>query len=439
MKKRTAAPPRCGDRRGCAVLARALQGLVVVALLTTMVHPAAAQESVDCQPEEGLPVVTLEGLTTTLPQPMPAVAEERTQFVLDLGKVTVGTTATVTAKMSWSIEANDWDLRMEDAAGTEIDRSLDLQPGNPPVEQVSGFELRHCGVFTLVSINAMHAVPTPEAVDSLDTLISVTNVGPPPAISLDDCYMTLHLFRDSAERLSAWIPERTRYTTTGTVPGRPDQAFLAIWFYSCQDLAIDGGPSRATNLSLVSLVVNKSKGDRPWDPLVFGALSGRSYSAPVDADHYLVWAHTDNGKLARHLGRVGMPVERVRSIEFQRPNEFDAFTSVVSSQGSYSSSMSGHIDDFPHYHDNSFWHDHARLGESRLRIQIGSPERMIADDWSCKGFALVEDPTVPPCSRVSAEPGSAIESLLGGETRDDSAAFNHLQLDASGSLISYGG
>jgi hypothetical protein len=163
------------------------------------------------------------------------------------------------------------------------------------------------------------------------------------------------------------------------------------------------------------------------------------YSAPVDADHYLVWAHTDNGKLAKHLERVGMPVERVRSIEFRRPNKFDAFTSVVSSDGSYSASMSGHIDDFPHYHDNSFWHDNVRLGESQLRIQIGSPENPIADDWSCKGFTLVEDPTVPPCSRVSADPGSAIEGFLGGSTRDDSAAFNHLQLDASASLISHGG
>jgi len=439
------------------MLARTLQGLVVVVLLTTVVQPAAhgntkdheghhhgahdtrapgaAKEILDCQPEEGVQVVTLEGLTTTLPQPQPqplSDSEERTQFVLDLGDVPAGTTATVTAVMSWTIEANDWGLSMEDAAETVLDESLDTQPGDRPVEQVSGFERPHCGVFTLVSINhcCRPAVPTPEAVDSLDTVISVTSVKP-TAISLDDCYMTLHLFRDSAERLSAWIPDG--YTTTGTVDLRPDQAWLTFWFYSCRDVAIDGGASRATNLSLVSVVVRKHAGC-PWpycDP---------RGDVPVDFEHYLVSAHTDNGKLAKHLEGVGMPVERVQSIEFQRPNEFDAFTSVVSSAGSYSSSMSGHHDDGLHYHDNSFWYDDAHFGESQLRIQIGSPEHLISDDWSCNGFNPdpVQDPTVPPCSRVSAEPGSAIESLLGGSTRESSEAFNHLKFDASASLISHG-
>ena len=412
---------------------------------TTHNHDAHTEEILDCQPEEGLPVVTLEGLTTTLPQPPPRVppgngtgepgtgAEERIQFVLDLGDVPAGTTATVTAVMSWSIEAHDWDLRMEDAAATVLDQSLDGQPtGKPPVEQVTGYERPHCAVFTLVSINCCLAVPTPEAVDSLDTVISVTNVGPPPAISLDECHMTLHLFRDSAERLSAWIPDG--YMTFGTVLGRPDQAWLAFWFYSCRDVAIDGGASRATNLSLVSVVVSNPPGQLGGRPLY----DPSDIHAPINFDHYLVWAHTDNNKLAKLLEGVGMPVERVQSIDFERPNKFDAFTSVVSSDGSYSSSMSGHHDDGLHYHDNSFWYDDARLGESQLRIQIGSPQQPIADDWSCKGFEFVEDPTVPPCSDVSAEPGSAVESLLGGSTRDDSAAFNHLEFDASASLISYG-
>jgi hypothetical protein len=100
--------------------------------------------------------------------------------------------------------------------------------------------------------------------------------------------------------------------------------------------------------------------------------------------------------------------------------------------------MSGHIDGADHWHDNSFWHDDARLGESQLRIRIGSPAHPIAHEWACKGFRFVDDPTVPPCSRVSAEHGSAIESLLGASTRDDSAAFNHLQFDASAAIISYG-
>lgn len=411
------------------VRARTLRGLVVVALLTAIVapaaQPAAARQALDCQPEEGLPVVTVEGLTTTLPQPLPSSgldhAGERTQFVLDLGEVPAGTTATVTAVMSWTIEANDWDLTMEDAAGTVLGRSWDLQPFNPPVEQVSGYERPHCGVFTLVSINCCPAVPTPEAVDSLDTVISVTSVGSPPAISLDDCHMTLHLFRDSAERLSAWIPDR--YTTIGTVAGRPDQAFLAFWFYSCRDVAIDGR-SRATNLSLVSVVVKRAGALPRYDLLG---------DIPVDFDHYLVWAHTDNKKLAKRLEDVGMPVERVRSIEFQRPNDFDAFSSVVSSEGSYSAAMSGHHDDFPHWHDNSFWHHDASLGESQLQIFIGS-----ADDWSCNGFRYEGSPTVPPCGRVSAEPGSAIESLLGGPTRDSSEAFNHIEFDATAALISHG-
>ena len=382
-------------------------------------HSATAKETLDCHPEEGVQVVTLEGLTTTLPQPTTPDSEERTQFLLDLGDVPAGTTATVTAIMSWTM-ASDWDLRMEDGAGTFLGQSTDIQPYKPPVERVTGLERPHCGVFTLVSINACcrPAVPTPEDVDSLDTVISVTSVGPPPAISLDDCHMTMHLFRDSAERLSAWIPDESRFTTAGTNPQRPDQAWLAFWFYSCGEVAIDGSGSRATNLSLVGVVVNDV--------------------APVDFDHYLVSAHTDNSKLAKHLESVGMPVERVRSIEFERPNEFDAFSSVVSSDGSYSSSMSGHIDDTVHYHDNSFWYDDELLGESQLRIQIGSPAHPIADDWTCKGFRYVDDPTAPPCSRVSAEPGSAVGSLLGGSTRDDSAAFNHLEFDASAAIVSYG-
>lgn len=101
----------------------------------------------------------------------------------------------------------------------------------------------------------------------------------------------------------------------------------------------------------------------------------------------------------------------------------------------YSSSVTGTVDDTLRHHDNSFWHYDARRGESQLRIQIGSPEHPMADDWACKPFFAPEIP--PACSRVSVQTGSEIERLLGASARDDPAAFNHLEFNAIASLLSY--
>lgn len=260
-----------------------------------------------------------------------------------------------------------------------------------------------------------------------------TPPGLAPDIAMEGCNMTVHMFKDSAARMSEWVPDTDRYSLQGTVPGRPDQAFLALWFYSCRNVSLDGGDPQPAKLSLVGVVVRK--------PVDRGGLSFEEdptgFSNPTASDHYLVWAQTDYAKLATRLSKVGMPVEKVKHIEFDRPNDFDAFTSVVSKDGSYSTAMHGWKDDDPHSHDNSFWYNDPRLGEAQLRLQIGSPLDPIADDWSCKAFFFTqEDPT--PCSTVSAEQGSHVASLLGASTRDDAWAANHLEFDAIGSINSYG-
>jgi hypothetical protein len=256
---------------------------------------------------------------------------------------------------------------------------------------------------------------------------------PTPDIAMEGCHMTVHMFKDSAERLSEWVPDTDRYSLQGTVPGRPDQAFLAFWLYSCRNVSLNGGNPHSAKLSLVGVVVRK--------PVDRGGLSFEEdptgFSNPTASDHYLVWAHTDYAQLATRLSRLGMPVDKVRQIEFDRPNDFDAFTSVISRDGSYSTAMHGWKDDDPHSHDNSFWYNDRRLGEAELRLQIGSLLDPIADDWSCKAFFFTqEDPT--PCSTVSAEHGSHVASLLGASTRDDAWAANHLEFDAIGSINSYG-
>jgi hypothetical protein len=249
------------------------------------------------------------------------------------------------------------------------------------------------------------------------------------AISMSGCFMTLHLFKDSAERLGKWVPDPNRYKVTGTVPGQPDQAWLTFWFYSCRDLAINGGRSRPANLSLVAVVVKKpeGRGTRPWyDPL---------FNAPIDFDSYLVWAHTDHEELAGRLRQVGMPVHRAREVRFERANEFEASTFVLSDAGTYSSKVMGSIDDTLHHHDNSFWHWRRPFGEAQLRIQIGSPEHPTADDRGCKDSFTIDIPI--SCSSVSAEGGSEVATLLGAPMRDDSAAFNHLEFDAVAFIRSY--
>ena len=252
-----------------------------------------------------------------------------------------------------------------------------------------------------------------------------------PDISMKGCHMTVHLLKDSVERLSQWVPDTDRYSIQGTVPGRLDQGFLALWLYSCRNVSLKGDDPQPAKLSLVGVVVRK-----PVDR------GGQTFSEnpiccnPTASDHYLVGVHTDYGKLAMQLAKLGMPVDKVKQIGFDRPNNFDAFTSVVSRDGSYSTAMHGWKDDDPHFHDNSFWYNDERLGEAELRLQIGDLMHPIADDWSCKAFFFTqEDPT--PCSTVSAEHGSHFASLLGASTREDAWAANHLEFDAIGSIHSY--
>jgi hypothetical protein len=74
------------------------------------------------------------------------------KFQLNLYPATASNKATVNSTLGWRIVANNWDLILKDAGGTNLSSSLATQPEAPASEAV-GTTLKHCSKFTIRVLN----------------------------------------------------------------------------------------------------------------------------------------------------------------------------------------------------------------------------------------------------------------------------------------------
>ncbi len=167
--------------------------LALIAVLALGAPPAAAQTApvLECNVPEGTPVLG-EGTTqTTLPQPPGDSTEpvnrprESVKWVLDLGDVPAGTTATLAVHEEWQIRTNNWDLLV--TAGKARGFSWNNQPVMAPEENVTLTEVQHCVTVEVTSYNnctlwvigpCLGAVAAGD-LDPLETTLTVSNIRQP--------------------------------------------------------------------------------------------------------------------------------------------------------------------------------------------------------------------------------------------------------------------
>lgn len=155
----------------------ALTATAVAALAALSALPAGAEsDPVACAaPGDGVTVVTVDDYTGTIAAPLLADDVTEQRFQLDLSPATLQQRAPVSADLSWTIAANDFDLAVLDADGNELGISEGFQPLDPATESVSAGKLAHCSEFTVRVIN-YQAVGVPAPVDTLDLSLTVGRV-----------------------------------------------------------------------------------------------------------------------------------------------------------------------------------------------------------------------------------------------------------------------
>lgn len=207
-------------------------------------------------------------------------------------------------------------------------------------------------------------------------------------IDLSACYLTANFFNESdASRLKAegWLPPA--YTPAGPVPGA---AYLAIWIFDCSSVSLDGYPVGSAIISLVGITIE----DRLPYPV-----------GPINWDHYLLWLHTDNNKVANALLASGdYPVSYVsRSLFSFRPDGATTTVSIPWNESPYDIRVRGQVSDAPHVHDNTFQIG-ANPGREGLHLMI---EPLVPNDRFC---VVATNPT---CASVNSAPGSLMTRFLG--------------------------
>lgn len=141
--------------------------------------PAGAQIAPvqECEIPEGMPVLR-EGITeTTLPQPFGFETGESVEWVLDLGDVPAGTTATLAVHEEWQILANDWELEV--TTGAASGESSRWQPVQSAEENVTLQKVKHCVTVVVTSVN--HQSVATGDLDPLNTTLTVSNIKIPAA------------------------------------------------------------------------------------------------------------------------------------------------------------------------------------------------------------------------------------------------------------------
>ena len=148
------------------------------ALVALAALPAGAQtaEPVPCDPPAaGVTVLTVDDRTGTIEAPLLPGDVTEQRFLLDLSPATAIQRAPVSAELSWTLPANDFDLAILDANGGTLATSEGFQPLDPTVESASAGKLAHCTEFAIQAVN-FNAAGVPAPVDTLNLVVTVGKV-----------------------------------------------------------------------------------------------------------------------------------------------------------------------------------------------------------------------------------------------------------------------
>ena len=242
--------------------------------------------------------------------------------------------------------------------------------------------------------------------------VNLSGVGPasapaPQEIKVEGCNFTLYHFKDSAERLQAYVPPGYRVYPyqpylAGTGGGEKGTATVAAAVYDCDRVEVPGSSPAPGIFSLLSVVVYSAE----------GAIEG-----PATADFYVLWVHADNPPLVELLASAGMPAYLVPGMLFEKPAQSLAVRAEVPwSQGAYELETSGALQDPFHRHANSYWHNAADGRIARLDF-VTNPAR----DQYCSE----RSPDDAPCGKLTAQAGTPVAAFFGAPERTPDIAWDH--------------
>ncbi len=178
----------------------------------------------------------------------------------------------------------------------------------------------------------------------------------------------------------------------------PQDATAIVWDFACDLATVRGAAAGPARLSFVAVHITRAASADVYGtgipPNVF----------PNTWPHYVVWAHTDNPAIARHLHEARMPIELVEAFGFRSNAERDDIA-VESRVSSYRVTNNANVNDLffgPHDHTNEFWFG-AGPNAVALRIRVH-----YARDLDC-AFTV----QVGCRGAIEAPAGSPVADLIG--------------------------